>query len=58
MTSVLHLHPIGTAAGAVWTIAALRYKAFQAHVAGGAKEVGTDLALLKVADENAFRPAG
>src|SRR5947207_2364207 len=52
MTSVFHFHPIGTAARAVWTIAALRYQAFQAHVAGGAKEVGADVALLKVTDES------
>jgi hypothetical protein len=42
-------------AAAVWTIVALRNQALQTEVAGGAKEVGTQSRLLKVAHKDAFR---
>jgi hypothetical protein len=58
MTSVFYFDPVRRSAAAIWTIAALRYQAFQTHVAGRAEQVGADLALLKVTDENALRPAG
>src|SRR5260221_361589 len=55
MTSVFHFDPIRRPAGAIGPIAALRNQALQTEVAGGAKEVGPNLALLEIGDENAFR---
>ena len=55
MCPVLDLDPVRRPAGTVWTITAFRNQAFQAHVAGGTKEVGADLALFEIADEDALR---
>ena len=57
MTSVLHLDPVRRPAGAVWTIAALRNQALKAEFTRLPKQVRAYLALFKVRNEDAFRPA-
>jgi hypothetical protein len=44
-------------AGTVRTIGQFRHHAFEAHVAGGAKQIGADLALLEGRDEDAVGAA-
>jgi hypothetical protein len=42
----------------IWPVPALRHQSLQPHAAGGAEEVGADLALLERRDEDALRSAG
>ncbi len=57
MLWVLHLQPILTWSGTIQAIATLRDYSLEIEIAGFPKQVRADLALLEVADEDAFRPA-
>ena len=50
MLPVLHLDPVLRPAALIRPVAALRHQAFEAHLAGSAEEVGTDLALFERPD--------
>jgi hypothetical protein len=47
MLAVLHLNPILRPARLIGPVPALRHQTFEAHAAGGAKQVGADLATLE-----------
>jgi hypothetical protein len=49
--AILYLYPILLATAAIGPVPALRDQTFQAHVAGGAEEVGADLAALEGIDK-------
>ena len=55
MLAVLDLDPVIATAGAIRTIGPLTHHALKAHAAGGAEEVGTDLALFERRDEDSVR---
>ena len=55
MRPVLHLDPVLRPASLIGTVAALRYQTLKTHVAGGAKQVGNDLALFRGRDKDAVR---
>jgi hypothetical protein len=57
MRAVLHLDPVLRPAGAIRPIAAFGDQPLQPHHAGVAKQLGTDLTLLKAAEEYPVRLA-
>jgi hypothetical protein len=57
MCPVLHFDPVLRASRLIGAVAAFRHQAFQPHVAGGAEQVGTDLAPFERRDKDAVRPA-
>jgi hypothetical protein len=57
MVAVLDLDRVFQSAGTIGTIGPLTHHALEPHVAGGAKQVGTDLALLERRDEDAVGAA-
>ena len=57
MLPVLHLDPILRPAALIGPVAALAHQPLKPHVAGGAKQVRPDLALLERSDEDAVWPA-
>ena len=54
---VLDLDPVLGPSSLIWPVAMLRDKALKPELAGFAKQVGSDLSLLKGAEENPLRPA-
>jgi hypothetical protein len=53
MLAVFHLHPILRPPGLVRSVTPLRDQALKAHIAGGEKQVGANLALFKGRDKDA-----
>jgi len=56
MLSVLDLSPVLRPAALIGPVAAFRHQPLQSHVAGGAEEIRSDLALLERIDEETLRP--
>jgi len=56
MRSVLHLDPMPRPASLIGPVKALRHQALQPHVAGGAEQIGADLAPFERRDKDAVRP--
>ena len=53
---ILDLDPVRRSAGAIAPVAPFRDQALEAQAAGGAEQLGADLAWLEGRDEHAIRP--